>query len=194
VKSLKKKKPLEIILYQSLLKSSKMDLIIQKVSEAGVSQIVPVISERSQLREISGNRLRRWQKIIEGACAQSLQPNCPRLEELQPFSRALDWAVSQGNTWLFWENEAEEDPISIFLQTPPQGKLAVFIGPEGGFTQREVVEAREKGGKILSLGEQTYRAETAAILAVGLISLLTERSIHCQPKGKAFPKLQWKYM
>jgi 16S rRNA (uracil1498-N3)-methyltransferase len=179
---------LDIILVQGMLKGEKMDMVVQKTTELGVKEIIPVITERSQIRET--RKLDRWRKIAEEASRQSGRSVVPYVHEPVEFREFLSRVESDRYTdpgtikseevqgFIFWEetglslNEAKKrisvSPFPPFAVSP--GHL--LIGPEGGFTKEEVDFAQEKKFLVLSLGRRILRAETAAISAVTLMQFL----------------------
>jgi 16S rRNA (uracil1498-N3)-methyltransferase len=157
--------PVNITLVQSLLKGEKMDLVIQKTTELGVREIVPVVTERSQLRET--RKAIRWQKIAEEASRQSGRSVIPVVHEPVFFQDIFTGNDLKG--FIFYEEGVERfsDAVSSFI-SHPSSSLFIVIGPEGGFTKEEVELAKEKGLVVASLGKRILRAETAAIAAVTL--------------------------
>ncbi len=176
---------INITLVQGLLKGEKMDLVIQKATELGVTDIVPVITRRSQLRET--RKISRWRKIAEEASRQSGRSVVPVIHEAVEFSDFLS-ASGSLHGLIFYEEEGMRlsEAVSSFKGTVldlPQGRSAgvesglsqnilIAIGPEGGFTKEEIDMTREKGLIVTSLGKRILRAETAAISAVSLIQFL----------------------
>ena len=160
--------PMHITLVQSLLKGEKMDLVVQKTTELGVTEILPVMSERSQVKDT--RKIVRWRKIAEEASRQSGRNIVPAVHEPVHFR---DFLVSQdGKGVIFSEEEGmklSEAVSSLGLHTH---SLVIVIGPEGGFSEEEVIFAQEKGFLAVSLGKRILRAETAAISAVALIQFL----------------------
>lgn len=156
--------PINITLVQSLLRGEKMDLVIQKTTELGVREIVPVVTERSQLRET--RKTARWQKIAEEASRQSGRTVIPVVHE--PVSFQDMFTDNDFKGVIFYEEESVRlsDSISSLVSHP--SSLFIVIGPEGGFTKEEVELAKEKGLVAASLGKRILRAETAAIAAVTL--------------------------
>ena len=172
--------PIRIILAQALLKGEKMDLVIQKTTELGVAEILPVVTSRSQLRET--RKSGRWRKKAEEASRQSGRNVIPVVHEPAGFGNIFsDHASLFGAGLIFYEengmrlSEAVEvlkeasDPAVTFSAA---GGLLVVIGPEGGFEAEELILAREKGLLVVSLGRRILRAETAAISAVALVQFL----------------------
>jgi 16S rRNA (uracil1498-N3)-methyltransferase len=172
--------PVHIILVQGLLKGEKMDWVIQKTTELGVREIIPVITERSQVRET--RKAVRWRKIAEEASRQSGRSVVPTVHEpveLKEFLKGSE-PVQHGDVkgFIFWEdggasfNEAVKkisvSPGHPFTVSP----IYLLIGPEGGFTHEEVALAQEKSFQAVSLGRRILRAETAALSAVTLVQFL----------------------
>lgn len=165
--SLNTESTLDIILIQGLLKGDKMDFIIQKTTELGVSAIIPVITERSQLRETRKHP--RWKKIAEEASRQSGRTRIPEIFETHSFEDIYDISgLSSGKGAIFWEQGGEKlaDVTNKFSHSD---KIFLIIGPEGGFTEKEVLSASEKGFYVATLGSRILKAETASIAAVSII-------------------------
>jgi len=180
--------PLNIILVQGLLKGEKMDMVIQKTTELGVKEIMPVITVRSQIRETK--KTARWRRIAEEAARQSGRSVIPVIHEPVEFKKSFDRSsrLRPGDAearrreevkgFIFWEekgvslNEAIKK-ISVLPGHPFTGSpIHLLIGPEGGFTKEEVTLAQEKGLIVTSFGRRILRAETAAISAVTLVQFL----------------------
>jgi 16S rRNA (uracil1498-N3)-methyltransferase len=157
--------PLSISLIQGLLKGTRMDLVIQKATELGVKQLLPAVTERSQVRET--RKLGRWKKIAEEAARQSGRTAIPVITEPAPFHEILRSALPEKGI-LFWERggKALRDAIS---QMEGVNALALFTGPEGGFTEEEVGNASARGFLTATLGRRILRAETAAVAAVSVL-------------------------
>ena len=159
---------MHITLVQSLLKGEKMDLVIQKTTELGVTEILPVISERSQIRDT--RRIVRWRRIAEEASRQSGRNGVPAVHAPVDFR---DFLVSQnGKGIIFYEEEGMKLSEAVSSLGPHTPSLIIVIGPEGGFSEQEVISAQEKGFLAASLGKRILRAETAAISAVALVQFL----------------------
>jgi len=161
---------------QSVLKGQKMELLVQKCTELGVSEFTPFYSERSQLKKTELSKISkkyaRWQRIIEEACKQC---NNPIMMQLKPFVSFEEMIVLHDESVekiLFWEEEKQENSLhSCSLQKTASG-LQIVFGPEGGFPATEVNLARDTGFEILSLGPRILKAETANIAAVSILQYL----------------------
>lgn len=158
-----------IVLLQGILKGQKMDLVVQKTTELGIKGIVPLITQRTQVRQ-TGKR-QRWQKIALEASRQSGRPKAPEVAEPVGIGEFFSSPASLKGLF-FWE----EGGISIneaFPSMRPQGgAFYVVIGPEGGFTEEEARLGKEKGLTVSTLGRRMLRAETAAISAVTIVQFM----------------------
>lgn len=190
---------LDIILVQGLLKGDKMDLVIRKTTELGVKEIIPAITERSQVRVT--RRPGRWRKIAEEASRQSGRSIVPLIHESVDFRNTFTAYPPKERLcgFIFYEeggfrlSEAaklmkrtiNQSVLDLNSINPPFTKggmegveknststIFIAIGPEGGFTGREIVLAEEKGLIVTSFGKRILRAETAAISAVTLMQFL----------------------
>ena len=159
--------PLRITLAQGLLKGQKMDGVIRKATELGVAGICPVITERSEARR--QDRMERWRRIAESATAQCGRSRVPELLPPTPFDLFVkSW---EGPGILF--REATPHPLRAGdSETGRPGKIAVLVGPEGGFSEYEARQATERGFKSARLGPRILRAETGALAAVTLVQYL----------------------
>jgi 16S rRNA (uracil1498-N3)-methyltransferase len=175
--SLNAESPLNLILVQGILKGEKMDMVIQKATELGVKEIIPAITERSQIRHT--RKIDRWRKISEEASKQSGRTMIPVVHEPVEFSSWLMAHSSQHLKGFIFREEGglplkeaihrfTDSPIHRFTDSP----IHLLIGPEGGFSKEEVSLAVSKGLITASLGKRILRAETAAISAVALIQFL----------------------
>ncbi len=180
VRKLKGEFPLKITLAQSLIRSNKMDLVVQKCTELGVFRLMPMNTERSLVRlDEAKNRPRqeRWQRIAEEAAKQSGRVQVPRIEEVRDFGCVLARARDFDLGIIAWEEEDAEGRLRERLtkgRASPANVL-LLIGPEGGFTAQEVAEAKKAGLLPVSLGSHILRSETAAIVAVAIVGYELER-------------------
>lgn len=157
----------EVTLFQGLPKGDKMDLIVQKAVEVGVSSIVPVVTKRCISRPDEKNlhkKVQRWQKIALEAAKQSGRGVIPKVMDVMDFPQAVTLGAQRETAILFYEGGGA--PLKTLLQQAKS--VAIFIGPEGGFEEDEVKCAVEGGVSICSLGNRILRTETAAIVASAL--------------------------
>jgi len=158
---------IEIILYQSIVKKENFELISQKVCELGIFKIVPVISERTIKTNIN---LERISVILKEASEQSGRGIIPKCDNVVSFKEAIGLSFENDLNILFHP----ESNISLKGFKFPKNikKIGIFIGPEGGFSEAEILEAGKNKINILNIGKLTLRAETASIAAVSLINFL----------------------
>ncbi|MGD2079703.1 MAG: 16S rRNA (uracil(1498)-N(3))-methyltransferase [Nitrospirota bacterium] len=157
-----------VVLVQGMLKSDKMDLVVRKSTELGVSRIVPVVAERSQVRRTRKGE--RWRKVAREASRQCFRTSVPEVDE--PLGMAEFLSSAEGfEGFVFWEGGGSSLGEAWQLK-PSSEPLVVAIGPEGGFTEEEVDLARRKGLEAKSLGERILRAETAAVAALTVVQFL----------------------
>src|SRR5688572_20412715 len=157
--------PATITLLQAVAKGDRMDLIVQKATELGVARIVPVVAQRSVAKPGSG-RARRWQTIAQEAARQSGRADVPEVTEPVSLSEAVA-AAPEGARFVLWEEEHGQSLRRLLDGSP--GAISLLVGPEGGFTVQEVVEARTQGFVPVGLGPRILRVETAAIVAIALV-------------------------
>ena len=170
--------PVSITLFQGLPKSDKLELIIQKAVELGVDEITPVQMERCIVKlddKKQDGKVSRWQAIAESAAKQSKRTCIPTVNAPLSFNKMLEKAKTYDLFIVPYESENGMQSTKDTLSKIKSGhKIGVLIGPEGGFSQKEITLAKEQGAKIVSLGKRILRTETAAITAVGMIMLHAE--------------------
>ena len=148
----------KMILYQSLIKKDKFEWVLEKATEVGVSEIVPVISARAEKKSLNAERC--W-IILKEAAEQSGRAVVPKLYNPLSFERALNMAVSSGaKTYFASESEKEN-----MIHGAGDRQINLFIGPEGGWEEREIFPAGRANFEVVSLGRLTLRSETAAVVA-----------------------------
>lgn len=166
-----------IRLYQGLPKGDKMELIIQKAVELGVSEIIPVRMQNCVVKlddKKASQKVIRWQAIAEAAAKQAKRSVVPVIHEVMGFQESV--AHAQDNTINLVPYENEEGMAGskkVLSEIKPGDQVGVFIGPEGGFTEAEISLA-QKSMQSISLGRRILRTETAAIAAVTLIMMQME--------------------
>lgn len=164
---------LKVHLYQGMPKSTKMDLIVQKCTELGISGVTPIITERVVVKsEISEFRkVDRWNRIALEACKQSKRSLIPTIntpieyEELLSTLKNFDLVIvpyenQEGQGIRYVANEVRNREIK---------SVAIIIGPEGGFEEREIQEFKQLGAFVVTLGPRILRTETAGLVALSLL-------------------------
>ncbi len=165
--------PVEIHVLQALLKPRSMDYMIQKTSELGVAGIHPFYSERSVVRldrEAGALRLRHWREIAGYATTQSDRDLPAGVDESSVSTEAAaQWAGKDALKVILWEGERANDLRSALRRVLPAKVFVGVVGPEGGFSEKEVDAFRKAGFQSVSMGRRVLRAETAAIALVTLV-------------------------
>jgi len=167
----------KVSLYLSLIKKSNFELAAEKCTEVGVAEIHPIISDRSEKKVLN---LERLNKIVKEASEQSGRVTLPKVYDIKSLEEAVTHAVAEGKVCVTFHT----DTVATFQTTQTnslhltrtnrsesclnnlEGEVAVFVGPEGGWTDSEMELFKKNNFKILSLGLNILRAETAAVVAV----------------------------
>jgi 16S rRNA (uracil1498-N3)-methyltransferase len=170
----------KVSLYLSLIKKSNFELAVEKCTEVGVTEIHSIISERSEKKDLN---LERLNKIVKEASEQSGRVTLPEVFEITDLEKAVSQAMAEGKVCVTFHTDSispairmstsphlmggEEDNVSSpsLVKEGARGQLCLFIGPEGGWSDTEMNLFKKNNFKILSLGQNILRAETAAIIA-----------------------------
>jgi 16S rRNA (uracil1498-N3)-methyltransferase len=153
--------PLQLTLAMSIIQLEKFELVLQKATELGVHAIIPLITDRIELRaERYAGKADRWQRILFEAVKQSGRSVVPAIESPATF----DDVIARDGTKIVFD--ADVSPSTA----QPRNRVTTFIGPEGGFSQRELDLARQQKAIFQRLGPRRLRAETAAIVAVTIVA------------------------
>ena len=160
-----------IVVAQAFLKEKKMDDLVRKLSELGVSHWIPFFSQRSIARpdakRLSG-RAERWNRIATEAVKQCRRIDTPIIHNALSFEDVLKFSDSCDARIVFWENETRPLTAELIGKDKPINTLLVMLGPEGGITDQEIEQAQKHGFISAGLGPRILRAETATIAAVTL--------------------------
>lgn len=163
---------LHIVLAQALSSSEKMDWVIQKATELGAAEIIPLQTQRSVARLASSRadkRARHWHNVAVAACEQCGRNDLPQLHAPQALQ---EWVTAQrgasGSRFILLPGSAG----GLRAQPRPQGSVTLLIGPEGGFTADEANLAQQCGFVPILLGPRVLRTETAAVAAITAIQTL----------------------
>lgn len=186
----------KVTLYAALMRAERFEWVLQKGTELGVSAFVPLICERSTIADadaLSEHKHERWRRIIREAAEQARRGKLPRLASAVLFPAACDQAAKRGTALLLWEGagapslrhvlqpaarhgeNVAAQPAELPGMPPPLAapgqpfSVALFSGPEGGFSQHELETATRYGMIPVTLGPRTLRAETAPLAAIAAI-------------------------
>ena len=173
--------PIKIYLFQGLPKSDKMELIIQKCVELGVHKIIPVEMNRCVVKideKKKKSKVSRWQAISESAAKQSKRTIIPEICDVLTYKQALNMAKDLDLLLVPYESkDGMKDTVEALKEIKKEMSIGIFIGPEGGFDEKEIELAKEENGKIISLGKRILRTETAAITTTSMCMLYAEMSL-----------------
>jgi 16S rRNA (uracil1498-N3)-methyltransferase len=171
-RALERESPLELSLVQGISRGERMDLVVQKATELGVSRIVPYEAERSVVRLDAPGRARRlahWQAVAAGACEQCGRNRLPRIDEPCGLEAALA-GVAGAELRMLLDPLAATGVVSLLGAHPTT--VAVLIGPEGGLAEGERARALQAGFVAARLGPRVLRTETAAITALAAVQAI----------------------
>jgi 16S rRNA (uracil1498-N3)-methyltransferase len=158
-----------ISLLMSLIKFERFEWMIEKATELGVATIVPVQAERSEkgLELAARKRVERWRKVARAASQQARRVHLPEIQAPVGLARALS-----GEGRRIYLEEAPGCPLLLKAVSDPKAgeAVAILVGPEGGWTDRERAQLVAASWAPVSLGPHILRAETAAIAAVAVLS------------------------
>lgn len=167
----KTESPLKIHLFQALCKGDKMDVIIQKSVELGGTEITPLITERCDVK-LSGDRLEKrmdhWRNIMINATEQSGRAVLTKLNEPTALQDAISQQAQSLRLLFTPQSEKKLSDISV----PENRNLAIFVGPEGGFSESEVAYAINKKIEAVVLGRRVLRTETAPMAIIASLQML----------------------
>lgn len=159
----------KIKLYQSVPKGDRFDWIVEKAAELGVHTIIPIICERSVLKEISDNKIDRWRRVSNAACQQCKRADLMNIEKPVNFISVVDSLRPEEFNIIPWEAEETKSIENEFIKRMPISNANIIIGPEGGFSINEIKIAQQNGVIPVTLGKRILRVETASLLSVVLV-------------------------
>lgn len=164
-----------IAIAQGLPKGQKMDFVVEKLTELGAAEILPLQSERTVAGDVSANKIHRWRRLAKTAAQQCGRSDVPPIDDPVAFRELLDRFKNYDCVLLPWEL-ADRAPLRESLPQLVQDarRILVLIGPEGGFSHEEADRAQAAGAQLISLGSRILRTETAALVVVALLTYLRE--------------------
>jgi len=162
--------PLRLVLAQAALKAGKLDLIIEKATELGASELIFFTSERSA-RPLTAVRAARWDRIAASAAKQCQRRTVPTVRGPITFDELLGEQTAVLRL-LFWEDARDATLHTLARVRRQCTSILAVVGPEGGFSSREAARAQAAGFEVIHLAPRILRAETAAIIAVALCQFL----------------------
>lgn len=168
-----------IYLFQGLPKADKMELIVQKAVELGACEVIPVAMKRCVVRldekKAAAKRV-RWQGISEAAAKQSKRAVIPQVRPVMSFKEAVAYAQTMDVRLIPYELAQDMQHTKALIgAVRPGQKIAVFIGPEGGFEENEIQAALEAGIEPITLGRRILRTETAGFTVISWLMYQLEQ-------------------
>lgn len=148
----------KVFLFQSIIKKDNMEWVFQKGTECGIFEFVPILTSRSIKKDFNAERAK---KIVCEAAEQSGRSRVPVINDVMSFKEALEFVQKDRISGVIADPNSKKHIFEVLKDS----KIGIFIGPEGGWTEEEISEAKECGFKAVSLGKLNLRAETAAIAA-----------------------------
>lgn len=163
--------PLRVTLAQGLARGEKMDLVLQKATELGAAAFAPIVTERTEVKldaDRTGKRMAHWQGVVAAACEQSGRAQLPGLREPMPLAQYA--AAETAGVKLALDPAGE---LTIARLALARGvDVALAVGPEGGFSERDLATLRAAGFLGLRLGPRILRTETAGLSALAALQAL----------------------
>jgi len=172
IRDRKKHMPFSVTLYQAIPKKNKMDLIVEKAVEMGVDTIIPMITERTLLKvsmERGRKKIERWERIIKAASNQCGRVNLPVISDIKHFNDGL-MESKKKDLVIFAALDKGARPLKEILECSRPREIAVYVGPEGEFSTREIDLSRKEGHGIYSLGPLVLKVDTAAIYILSCLN------------------------
>ena len=168
----RRESPIEVILGQGLLKGDKMDYVLQKTTEMGVSAIFPFVSSRT-VPNLGGERFERrwnrWKRIAVESAKQCGRTAPPKIEAIRDLTSILEWPVRDLVKLILWEKEEMSLKERIGEINKKSRKFLFLVGPEGGFCEREISAAKGNGFIPVGLGPRILRSETVGVAMLSIL-------------------------
>lgn len=169
-KDIYKEKDIKVIIASSIIKEQKMDFMLQKATELGVDEIIPIVSERTvvKVNDKSDNKINRWKKIVKEASEQSHRCDTPKIRDIIGLKDLVD--VNSDVKILCNTNEMSKNIKKVLQDSKKSGTMLIVVGPEGGFSDTEVDFLSNNGFISVTLGENILRAETVPLYLLSIVN------------------------
>ena len=172
VREVDRESPLKLTLAQGIARGEKMDWILQKATELGVARIVPIVTERTEVKldeERTGRRMAHWTQVVAGACEQSGRTRLPALEAPQRMDR---WLAALADTAALRLALLPEGDVTLRQFPQMENGAILAVGPEGGFSENDIALLKQVGFHGLRLGPRILRTETAGLAALAALQAM----------------------
>ncbi len=163
---------IQLSLIQAIAKGDKMDTIVQKAVEIGVTTLYPILTEHTVVKlngEKGHKKVKRWESIALEACKQSGRNTLMDIKPISTFAQVTETIQGRPSVMLYEKEEKNSFKKILKSQTVNADEIFLLVGPEGGFSPDEVKEAQHKGILLARLGQNILRTETASIIASAII-------------------------
>lgn len=171
----------KIYLFQGLPKADKMELIVQKAVELGVTEIIPVVTKRTIVKlddKKKDKKVERWNSIATSAAKQSARGIMPKVSSVMTFKEAIAYANEMNKGLIPYElAEGMDATRKVIADIKPGESIAIFIGPEGGFEREEIEYAMNAGMIPITLGKRILRTETAGLATLSILMYHLEEDV-----------------
>lgn len=170
--------PSKLYLFQGLPKNDKMELIVQKAVELGVHEVIPVATKRAVVKldeKKAAKKVERWNSISESAAKQAGRAIVPEVTNVMTYTQALEKAKELDLVLVPYERaEGMAETKQIVSAIKKGQSVGIFIGPEGGFEESEIMQAMEMGAEPITLGRRILRTETAGFTMLSILMFALE--------------------
>ncbi len=166
---------IQVTIAQGMPKASKFETVIQKATELGVHELIPVLSERSLIKidnKTEEKKIIRFNKIAKNAAEQSHRIEIPKVENFMKLNELINYSHSFDHKWVAYEASSKNEQYNLyrFIQRIKKDEsLLIFIGPEGGISETEMSHLRKHQFEVISLGNRILRTETAPLFVMSAI-------------------------
>ncbi len=171
--------PGELVLFQAIPKGDRFETVIEKGVELGVHRIVPVMSARTIVKldeKRSAKKVQRWNAIALAAAKQSKRSFVPEVCRAMPWTEALEIAGGLDRILVPYENaEGIAHTREVIAGLKAGESIGIFIGPEGGFEEKEIAQLLERKAEVITLGHRILRTDTASIAILSMLMMQLER-------------------
>ncbi|NQT32399.1 MAG: 16S rRNA (uracil(1498)-N(3))-methyltransferase [Candidatus Omnitrophica bacterium] len=162
----------EVILAQAIPRKNKMEYIVEKSTELGVSRIVPIVTDRTIVRPDdarSKKKVAKWRRIALEASKQCGRTSVPKIEKVTDYKKFVK-LIDQFDTVLFACLRDGNVPVREALDDVGSGRILVFIGPESDFTEEEIEMADRHNSRFISLGKRVLKSDTAGLFVLAVLN------------------------